>query len=158
MAMGFAYSHDQENYTGDFATPEDAVAEAAWEARDRIAEGEQAGLDVGVVLPSISAGSLMLSGDCVLERIQELMFDDVPEECAEHFADASKEAVAELTASLRTVFDEWATKHGLQPTWSGIGKTVEICWDVDADDEKNAANAVAAYQELAVKLPTEGAV
>lgn len=151
--MKYAYSHDQENYQGSFDTAEEAVAEAAFEARERIGEGEQAGIDVGVVLPAVSAGSLMLDAECVIERIEELMYDDVPEGAEDHFSAVPKAALDELTATLREVFDAWCTKHNLQPTWYGIGKTVEVAWDVDEDEEKNAANAVAAYRALDVRLP-----
>jgi hypothetical protein len=99
----FSYSHNEEHYTGEFATRELAIAEARAEGLSKFWTGENRPPDV----------MFGIDGQDVIEQICQL--EDFYIEQAEDWPEASKEQVDELTEGLRKTFKAWMEKHNLTP-------------------------------------------
>jgi len=119
--FGFAEHKDAENWSGLEATREDAIAEAVatfgtetghvW-----ICKGEVE--DVSEYFDESDVESM-------LERITDNTCDKVGD-VAEEWPSVSNEAIAELTAYIRT----WLSKHSPHAFWQ-VGETE--CVHIDAD-------------------------
>lgn len=112
----YAYSFDEENYTGDFDSPDEAAEEA-------FASGDyRESVFIATIVPvngtdwihaSDFLGDIMLSDDYLTDR-------------AEHWPDCTPEQESELTQMLRRTFGEWLDKHGLRPTFFNVKNPKEI--------------------------------
>lgn len=103
----WAYSRDQEQYHGDFATWWDAVLGGLPRDAD-----DSAGVWVGKCEPPWPPEDHGFA-DVVIEHIQEQ--DDYRGEWADDWPGASKEQYAELEALLSAALAGWLDKHGLRP-------------------------------------------
>jgi hypothetical protein len=139
--MEYAFSHDQENYTGRFPTPQDAIRAAYKDAAESIAEGEQAGLSIGVLGPINGADLIACGVDLLREQPHPQ-----DEEISDEMLDGLRKRIGDL-------FRDWCGAFQLHTTWTGVTKTVDVCFDVDpADDRATLANALAAYKALDDRL------
>jgi len=112
----WGYSHDEEMYSGFFATREEAIAEGGigregstiWVGQFRAPDCESY-LDYSLLI------------DHVVSQ------DDYSGDWAEDCISPTKEQAAELTAELRVMFARWLDKHNLRPGF-GIIENSEAVW------------------------------
>lgn len=120
----YSYSFDEENYTGEF----DSIDEAIEEARD-----EADGRDFVYVGKAVRPDPLnFIDGQEVIERIAEA--DEFCTEWGQGWPEANTEQIAELTEAFHAAFKAWMDKHNLHPTF----------WNVENAQKYNLANMDAA--------------
>lgn len=106
--MNYAYSTDEEHYSGSFASPEDAAAEAF------SGDGDLEAVFVGEMTAPVCA-----------EHINaKLLFDHIAQQDeyanddeGDTFKSVTKEAADELTGSLQKLFNEWMDKWTQRPSF-----------------------------------------
>jgi hypothetical protein len=112
----YAYSTNDEDFTGGFSSPENALQEGFHENQD----DPEIDITVGKCVPPPC--SELLDADLLLEHI--VCQDQYQGEWAESALDGiSKEAKQELTDNLRALFESWLNKHDLHPTFFVIEET-----------------------------------
>ncbi len=100
----YAYSFDEEHFTGHFDSPEHAAMEAfASDERDVCYVGE---CDTPIPEDYLDGGDLIEHIAC-----QDAFCND----WAEGWPDNTKEQLDELTTGLRALFAAWLDKHDLRP-------------------------------------------
>lgn len=109
------YSDNNDTWTkGTFDTKEECIAEAMAEIKandeEEILNGFYLGRCETVGLPTIDADSL-------LEQLSNDVYDEVGEVAEDYLTDVPVEAINELEESLNKVFEEWADKHKMHPTF-----------------------------------------
>jgi hypothetical protein len=112
----YAYSTNDEDFTGGFASPETALQEGFHENQD----DPDTSITVGKCVPPPCAE--LLYADLLLEHIvcqeeyqgeyAEGVFDGIPDDVKQ-----------ELTDNLRLLFESWLTKHDLRPKFFVIEET-----------------------------------
>lgn len=113
--MPFSYSTDEENFTGDFASYEDAAREAFAEDDDLMAVfvGENHHPDP----------TKKIDGEAAIERIKEWNEEEYFGDWAADWLDGvTVEQYKELDAMLGKAFGEWMDKHNLRPTFYSVEK------------------------------------
>lgn len=108
--MPFSYSFDEESYSGEYDTREEAAQEAFTE------RPEAESCYVGESKTPIPEN--YFTADDIIEVIQNQ--DDFLGEWAEDWPEANKEQRAELTEQLRSVFSAWLDKHNLRPSFFNV--------------------------------------
>jgi hypothetical protein len=109
----FSYSHDGEQYHGEFDSREAALAEAVECASSRVTK-VYTGVNVPLDISEFSGGH----GDTLIEDIGEQIYELVGE--VNDGLDASREAAKELDERIAAVIEAWAAEFGVMP----------ICWTV----------------------------
>lgn len=107
MSTKYAYSADEERYTG----PYDSQIEAA--ATGFIDEEDSDEIYVGEIVPPTPPENLV-DASTLIEAVQNN--EDYLGEWAEEWPDANKDRVQELTYAVRKVFATWLDEHNLRPT------------------------------------------
>ncbi len=114
--MSFSYSFDEERFDGDYATREEALAEAVAEGSDRPC------IWVGENVPPTQPEYRWHAEDW-LEYVS--CQDDYSGEWAEGWDDSTKEQRAELEDQVRQVMADWLDKHKLRPRHYTVTNIVE---------------------------------
>ena len=102
-----------------FNTKEEALEEGNAEAKLYKCDKFFIGQAKKVELPTICATSL-------LEKLNESTYEEFGEIAEDYLWGIDGGEVSELEAELNRVFGEWATKHGLRPTFFTIENIEEI--------------------------------
>jgi len=118
--LKYAYSWDDESYTGTFPSKEEAIAEAfgEWPERVNVFVGE-------VVYPS--APEIFIDADTIIDAI--INQEEYSGEYTQDWPIVSKEQKQELTDSLQRIVSEWIAKHNLQPNWYTVPDSEEVTND-----------------------------
>ena len=103
----------------EFDTKEQAIEEGRKEA---IKEG-LIKFRVGQIASPPKFG---IEADIVIERISEVMYEDVGEVAEDYLDDVTKEHLLELEEKLNEVFFKWQKEHGYNPTFYKITNIEEI--------------------------------
>lgn len=106
MSERYVWSRDEENYHGDFASPDEAVADALGQYID------------GSVLVGVKyqpGAESYIDATLVIEHI--VCQDEYSAEAADHWPDASNEQLSELTAELQKVVGDWLDRHKLRESF-----------------------------------------
>ena len=111
----YAYSTDEEFYTGDFSSRAEAAAEAF--AEDEDLESVMTG--ICVVPPRRPWASDLI------ETVAAQTTDEAGEWADDYLQNVPKAAVDELQEGLQALWDQWEKKHGLEPTWFNVEKVKE---------------------------------
>ena len=112
--MKFCYSTDEETFYGDFASREDALR-AAIESLEGV-EDKTRKVQTAQCQPRTILDYFQM--DDLAERLGELADEEVGEASEHWLVSVSSEAIRELS----TFIDQWATSHGLQPTFGGLAE------------------------------------
>lgn len=108
--MKYSYSTNEENYEGEFDTPEEAAQACFAENPDHHVcwVGE-------AVRPQPEN---FIDGDLLIEHIMEQ--DEFSGDWAEAWPEATKEQKADLDERLKNMFLEWMDAHDLRPSFWNI--------------------------------------
>jgi len=106
--MSYSYSFNEESYTGQFDTREGAIKEAM----ATIDEGRTAFWTGSNREPEFDLRAL--DGDLIIEGLQDSE-DDLMIEQADGWPNATSAQVDDLTATLRAAFNQWVSRHELEP-------------------------------------------
>jgi len=114
----YAYSVDEERFEGDFASREDALAEA----RADYDREPCRTIYTGVLAPAKPVRFGEYDVDMLIERKQEQAYEEVGE-CSDGWPTATTDQVDDLRKRLDEVFQAWLTETGQHPTWFNIVET-----------------------------------
>ena len=117
--MTYSYSTNQESYFGDFATREQALAEAINEAR----EYGHKKVWIGQSVPPTQPEDLWVAEDW-LELVS--CQDDYCLDCASDWDESTNAQREELESAVRTVMAEWLDRHKLRPKFFLVDNVEEI--------------------------------
>lgn len=107
MAGKWGYSHDEEQYYGDFETREEAIEEA------RSVEAGYVGQYSDPTPPEE-----FIDAEDLLEKV--LCQDEYSGGFAEDTLDCTREQRDELTVEIRRAFAAWMDRHDLRPNFGWI--------------------------------------
>lgn len=116
--MTWSIGFSEDLFGGAYETREEALAIAKQDGQPFIAENE----------PSPRASRFFPDAQSVIENMQESTYDDYGESADDWLSDVTRDQRAELHEALAKAVDEWADKHGLQPTFFTV-KNVEAVRD-----------------------------
>jgi hypothetical protein len=123
------YSYSDNEYTDDICGIVQGVINDYDPDEDLVFPFELE-LDEGDSIPHTFAGLTCI--ETLIENASERSY----EECGEYSDNFLENVTDEQKADLRTVMDEWADRHGLQPTFHPVkrtGKITVIVLDEDGD-------------------------
>lgn len=109
--MRYAYSTDEENYTGPFDTIEEVIAEATAGSNAYVGMGFWVGEEAKPPQPE----EFWHSSRDWLENVGEQ--DEYGIEAAEDWDRSTKEQREELEAEVREVMGKWLDRHKLRPSF-----------------------------------------
>ena len=112
----FSYSHDEENYHGEFATREEALAEGR--ASGRV----DATVWTGRSVPPTQPEEWWEAEDW-LELVS--CQDSYSLDCADGWDESTKEQRRELESLVRPIMAAWLDRHGLRPRFWLVEDVIE---------------------------------
>lgn len=121
MNTKYSYSTDEENYTGEFDTPEDAAREAF--AEDSDLDAVWVGENMMPRLENYVCGDRLI--DTIVEDNPEQFGGDWSTTWVSSIYGAKKE-IAELEGLISEVVKQWAEKHKFQPDFFNIENARKI--------------------------------
>jgi hypothetical protein len=115
MPTRFAYSLNGENYTGDFASRDQALAAALDAARDPLNLAQPQSVFVGrrVEPDPHTAGH----AKTILRAMAWQAHDDVGSPAANYLNQLSDDQVAELDGAVEQILQDWLRRHDLLPKY-----------------------------------------
>ena len=114
MPARFAYSLNGENYTGSFATREQALDAALTDARDPLKLEPQTVFVARRVEADPHAAGHARS---VLREMAWQAHDEVGASAANYLQQLRQDQISELDGAIENVLYEWLRKHELLPTY-----------------------------------------
>ncbi len=133
----YSWSHDEETYTGDFDTREDAMNEGfATDYGDALPGTVWTG--VNVPPPVRSWAEDTRHAEHLIESMRDDAADnEMPECCEDWLSDVPKPALKELSTRIADVFMDWLTQTMNEPRFYTVAKVVQhdkaTCTTCDGD-------------------------
>lgn len=114
----WAYSSNEEDFTGLFASPEEAAAVGFDEDEDATR------LWIGRAVPY--EPETHLHGEDVIDMITRDSEEELLQDAAYGWPHASRDKVADLTQRLRDAFVAWMDAHGLRPRFFSVDDVRQV--------------------------------
>jgi hypothetical protein len=158
--MQYAYSTDEESFSGPFDHPEDAIAEGLDEAVSCACAGpgDWATLHIGEIdeVAQPASAYFPLTAHAIVDQMDDEACDDgAPSSTASHFSNATVEALGALNRKIAACIDQWANEYGLQPRWFNVHKVREVTSQVkgtlaptEVDDDATLDSALHEWGEI----------